>query len=900
MSSQNNKRRLWATVHNLNTAYVSGVAVLKAVLEGYGIAVSDAQVWASTGFAGEELTVGQLLAGLRQAGLGAEQQWLPADGLVTITGGQLPLLVLAQGETGAEGAAGNRRYLLLWQKVGEWWQVMDPVHGRVWRHTTQLQTQLTRHEEEYSLTEMGERYNPDLFRAYLVARLRHLGLGEREQATLLARLQGEWEEVAVLDTAVRFIHDLVAAHSLRRGKSAYHALTKLLQKPLSELSEQIPSTYWTWQRGKQDPRDIHFYGWEFIQITGLPTPASQSTRENNTPHVPLSWGQLFGPPEQIIWENLREDGWLTPTSVVSGVMIAALSLAVEAFLLQGLLQLGQQLSNSEQRLTLTFAITLFFLMLLLLLVALNHVGRQQGRRLEARLRMAFLQKIPRLPIQFFQRAQVSGLTQRGYMLRTVHGLPDLAQNFLQTGFQMLFTAVGIIWLHPTVAPLVILLLLFTLVWPYLTQPIMAQRSFALAQGNNNLSQIYLDSLLGGVPVRVHSAEQRMWRRYQGVLVGWVQNNLRYFNTTTAVQLTGLLTTTLLTIGIVWHYITNQQELGAVLLITFWAISIPTLGQKLVETMQEYLQRRAIVQMLLQPLLMPDAVDLPETLSVSHPPTANPRAAQIELRDVVVAVDDTLILSGINLKLEAGEQVAVVGPSGAGKSTLASLLLGWHTAVAGEILVDGIPLQGEYLELLRRETAWVDPAVQLWNRTLLSNLWYANQSDETAPLGDVVDQADLFDVLQTLPEGLQTLLGENGRRLSGGQGQRVRLGRAMLQKDVRLVIMDEPFRGLDRDKRALLLARARAYWPHATMLCITHDVGQTEGFNRVLLIENGQIVEDASPEQLRQQEPQSRYMDLLQAEEAVRRTLWESTAWKRLHLAQGVLHVQPPPPPEPDV
>ena len=124
-------------------------------------------------------------------------------------------------------------------------------------------------------------------------------------------------------------------------------------------------------------------------------------------------------------------------------------------------------------------------------------------------------------------------------------------------------------------------------------------------------------------------------------------------------------------------------------------------------------------------------------------------------------------------------------------------------------------------------------------------------------------------------------------MSGGEGQRVRLGRAMLRSGVRLVILDEPFRGLDREQRRELLARARRMWREATLLCITHDVGETQAFDRVLVVEGGQIVEDGAPADLAKR-PGSRYRAMLEAEAAVREGLWSSGAWRRLRLAGGVL------------
>jgi ATP-binding cassette subfamily B protein len=154
-------------------------------------------------------------------------------------------------------------------------------------------------------------------------------------------------------------------------------------------------------------------------------------------------------------------------------------------------------------------------------------------------------------------------------------------------------------------------------------------------------------------------------------------------------------------------------------------------------------------------------------------------------------------------------------------------------------------------------------VQLWNRSLL-----------------------LYDVVERLENGLQTLLGEGGGLVSGGEGQRVRLGRVMNRSGVRLVILDEPFRGLDREKRRDLLTRVRNHWREATLICITHDVGETQDFERVIVVEQGRIIEDGPPKNLRRKS--SRYQALLKAEKAVQTGLWQNAVWQRLWLEGGRL------------
>jgi ATP-binding cassette subfamily B protein len=259
-----------------------------------------------------------------------------------------------------------------------------------------------------------------------------------------------------------------------------------------------------------------------------------------------------------------------------------------------------------------------------------------------------------------------------------------------------------------------------------------------------------------------------------------------------------------------------------------------------------------------------------------------------MQQVDVRAGGYVILEGVNLEIEAGDHVAIIGPSGAGKTSLFGLLVGWHRPVGGRLLVDGELLQGDSLLRLRTETAWLDPAIQIWNRSLLDNLRYGTDNGQSSlPLAKIVEQADLKAVLETLPDGHQTSLGEGGGLVSGGEGQRVRLGRAMLRPGTRLVLLDEPFRGLDRAQRVELLSRARLLWRGATLLCITHDVAETQSFDRVVVMNGGRIVEDGSPRALAD-DPDSRYRHLLDSERAARRS-WSEGAWRRWQIIDGVVH-----------
>jgi ATP-binding cassette subfamily B protein len=234
-------------------------------------------------------------------------------------------------------------------------------------------------------------------------------------------------------------------------------------------------------------------------------------------------------------------------------------------------------------------------------------------------------------------------------------------------------------------------------------------------------------------------------------------------------------------------------------------------------------------------------------------------------------------------------VAIVGPSGAGKSSLVGLLLGWHRPAGegGVLRVDGAPLAGDALEALRRRTVWVDPTVYLWNRTLHQNLAYGLAA-APASLDEAIAGADLEEIVARLPRGAESPLGEAGALVSGGEGQRVRFGRGLTRERPRLVILDEPFRGLVRERRHALLERARARWAGATLLCVTHDIEETRAFPRVLVVAEGRVVEDGAPAELAARAG-SRYAALLEAETRVRRAAWTAAgtvAWRRLAMESG--------------
>ena len=256
------------------------------------------------------------------------------------------------------------------------------------------------------------------------------------------------------------------------------------------------------------------------------------------------------------------------------------------------------------------------------------------------------------------------------------------------------------------------------------------------------------------------------------------------------------------------------------------------------------------------------------------------------------LDGRWVLRDLDLAVRPGQHVAVLGESGAGKSTLFGFLLGWYGLAAGRCEIDGRSYDAGLPPELLHATAWAAPEAALWDRSLLDNLCAGGAPPPAAP-AEALRAAGLLDLLGQLPAGLRTRLGEDGRRLSGGEAQRLRLARALLRPGVRLALLDEPFRGLDAGRRAALLAAARAHWRRATLLCITHSPAEALAFDRLLVLERGRLVESGSPRRLAAQ-PASRFRAMLDAESAADCML-RRPAWRRLHLAGGRLAELPPAP-----
>jgi len=242
----------------------------------------------------------------------------------------------------------------------------------------------------------------------------------------------------------------------------------------------------------------------------------------------------------------------------------------------------------------------------------------------------------------------------------------------------------------------------------------------------------------------------------------------------------------------------------------------------------------------------------EEAEIDEGTTALQRAkGRLELKDVCFRYpgSDRNALNNISLTIEPGETVAFVGRSGSGKTTLVNLMPRFNNVSDGQIMLDDVPLEDYRLADLRRQVAIVNQQVVLFQDTVAHNIAYGDLAGVSED--DIIQAATAahaMEFIEKLPEGLQTQVGEDGVMLSGGQRQRLALARAIL-KDAPLLILDEATSALDTESERYIQQALNRVMKNRTTLVIAHRLSTIENADKIVVMDQGQIVEVGSHQQL---------------------------------------------------
>jgi ABC-type multidrug transport system fused ATPase/permease subunit len=204
-----------------------------------------------------------------------------------------------------------------------------------------------------------------------------------------------------------------------------------------------------------------------------------------------------------------------------------------------------------------------------------------------------------------------------------------------------------------------------------------------------------------------------------------------------------------------------------------------------------------------------------------------------------------VLSNIDLKIRAGERVAIIGKTGAGKSTLVSLLPRFYDPTEGRVLLDNRDAKDFTLASLRENISLVFQEPVLFATSIAENIAYGKPDATRDQIIKAAKLAGLDSIIDSLPDGYDTILGERGGTLSGGQRQCVSIARAII-KDAPIAILDEPTSGLDHQSAALVMQALHRLMMNRTVLIISHQLDMLRQATRIIVISQGQIIEDGVP------------------------------------------------------
>ncbi len=869
------QRRFLAHEVVQTSAIDCGPASLKSMLEGFGIRAHYGRLREAchTTVDGSSIDTIEELAG--QLGLEAQQEMVPAEHVLLPEADVLPAIVVASTPSGLT------HFIVVWRTLGPWVQVMNSGRGRMWMRKSALQEDIYVHEMVVPAGSVSEGLRAPGFLDPLRRRLSRLGASDARQRVAGAAEGQDWQPLARLDACVRATEHMVKGKVVPRSR-AVEILDGLLREVGEGLAcDLVPETLWTARPAPQPGEDDE----PMVLLRGAITLQAFGRREPEKPLPPelaaVLDDQQPGPARNLL-RLLRADGLLRFAPILAGLALAGFGTVVESLLFRSAIDVSQRLSLFEQRLGAAMGLLALLVGLFFIEWPLARGLWSVGSKLEVRLRQAFLRKLPLLGDRYLQSRPISDTAERAHMLHWLRLLPGQGGQLIRVTCETLTTTAGVIWLNPRDMTLTLVLLGSMLALPLLLQPTLVERDMRMRGHAGGLARFYLDALLGLSAIRAHTAEPALRSEHGGRLREWARAARDAVRATTMIEaIQGLVGYGLCAL-LVFRYLQSASGSGWAILIVYWLFVLPSLGQEIALLIQQYPQHRNVTLRLMEPLGVPES---PRPRDEAPLPQSTGAGVSIQLREVQVQAAGHELLAVDALDIGAGEHVAVVGASGAGKSSLVGLLLGWYRADAGQVRVEGHELAGRWLDELRRQTVWVDPTVQLWNRSLLENLRFGAEG-QRRPVGEAVEAAELDEVLARLPMGLQTSLGAGGALLSGGEGQRVRLGRGICRSPIRLAILDEPFCGLERSRRQTLLNAARRRWAGATLLCITHDISQTLDFARVLVVDHGRIIEDGSPAQLRQQ-ADTRYATLLAAEARALARL-DGPEWRHLRLDKGQL------------
>jgi ABC-type multidrug transport system fused ATPase/permease subunit len=473
-----------------------------------------------------------------------------------------------------------------------------------------------------------------------------------------------------------------------------------------------------------------------------------------------------------------------------------------------------------------------------------------GIAIVAELRLDLYKHIQRLPLEFHTTRRTGDL-----IVRLTSDIRILRQAFVALPLRLLEAVLLILGMtvimafmdwQLTILALVLLPVLAVLVRGYHRPIKRAARQQRQREGN--IATMASEALGAINVVQGFRRERHEIRRFGGANRGSQRSEVKAARYSALLQWwseIAIAVTTAVIIGLATHRILDQAlSPGDLIVFVAYMRSFVQPLRRITQSTVRVARSAAAGERILQILDTEPAVkDLPDAVA------AGSFAGDICFENVSFGYDKRKsALADFSLHIEPGQSVAIVGPTGAGKSTVVNLIPRFYDPDKGGVSIDGHDIRGYTLSSLRKQISLVFQEPVLFATSIAENIAYGKPDASTEDIEAAAKRAGIDHHIDRLRDGYDTVVGERGGTLSGGQRQCIAIARAMIHQ-APIIILDEPTTGLDAESAELVLQALKQLMIGKTAIMISHDIRNVRDADRVIVIRNGQIVDDGEPEVL---------------------------------------------------